>query len=86
MASGQLTYLTSPDCGLCVEGRTLLERLAAEFDLVVIELPWDSPSGRALVDGSGAFFPPALFLEGSLLGYGRLSERRLRRRLASVPA
>lgn len=86
MASGQLLYLTAPDCDFCVEGRTLLKRLAPEFDLVVIELPWDSLSGKALVDRGGAFFPPALFLDGRLLGYGRLSERRLRRRLASVPA
>lgn len=86
MSEGQLVYLTSPDCAFCADGRAIVERLARDMGLVVAEVPWDSPQGKALVERGGAFFPPAVYLDDRLLGYGRVSERKLRKQLARVPA
>ena len=85
MSDGQLVYVTSPDCTFCTEGRALVWKLAHEIGLELVELPWDSPQGKALVERGGAFFPPALYRDDRLLGYGRLSERKLRKQLARVP-
>jgi hypothetical protein len=86
MSEGRLVYLTSPDCAFCTDGRAIVQRLASEMGLVIAELAWDSPRGKSLVKRGGAFFPPAVYLDDRLLGYGRLSERRLRKQLARVPA
>jgi hypothetical protein len=86
MPEGRLVYLTTPDCAFCTDGRAVVQRLAREIGLMFAEIPWDSAQGRALVERDGAFFPPAVYLDDRLLGYGRLSERRLRKQLARVPA
>jgi hypothetical protein len=86
MSERDLVYLTSPDCAFCTDGRAIVQRLAREMGLDVSELSWDSPRGRALVAQGGAYFPPAVYLDDRLLGYGRVSERKLRKQLAKVPA
>ena len=82
MGRGTLVYVTIPDCAFCIDGGVLVSELAAEFGLAVVELPWESSEGKALVEQAGALFPPALFVDRRFLGYGRLSERRLRRELS----
>ncbi len=37
-----------------------------------------------LVRRDGVAFPPAIYVNGSLAGYGRISERALRKRLAEL--
>jgi hypothetical protein len=86
MPQGQLVYLTAPDCAFCTDGRPIVQRLGREMGLEVAELAWDSPRGKALVGRESAFFPPAVYLDDRLLGYGRVSERKLRKQLAKVPA
>jgi hypothetical protein len=86
MSASRLVYLTAPDCAFCADGRAIVNGLARETGLEVEELPWDSPRGKALVDRDGVFFPPAVYLDDRLLGYGRVSERKLRKQLAKVPA
>ena len=51
------------------------------FDGTVREVSWQSDEGAALVRRDGVPFPPALYVEGALAGYGRLSERAVRRKL-----
>ena len=86
MAPRTLIYVTSPDCRFCVDGTGSVDALAREFGMAIVELEWDSRDGTALVEGAGALFPPAVVVDGQLLGYGRVSERRLRRSLAKVAA
>jgi hypothetical protein len=86
MSQRQLVYLTSPHCAFCTDGRAIVQRLAGEMALEVAELAWDSPRGKALVGRGSAFFPPAVYLDDRLLCYGRVSERKLRKQLAQVPA
>ena len=80
----QLTYVSAPDCHLCERGRTIVHDLAEEASLDVVEVGWSDASARGLTERDGVPFPPALYLDDRLLGYGRLSERRLRKQLTGV--
>jgi glutaredoxin len=81
-----LTLVSASDCHLCEQAHSVLDRLGSEFPLEVIEVDWESPTGHSLTSSEGVPFPPAVFLGGSLIGYGRISERALRRRLAKAVA
>ena len=83
------TLLTTVDCHLCRHAREVLDRLGAEYELHVETVDMASDAGRRLARDAGVLFPPGLLLDDRLAGYGRLSERRLRRdldRLASGAA
>lgn len=75
------TLVTAPDCHLCEHAREVLSRLQGARPLAVAEVAWGSAEGQALVRRDGVPFPPALYIDGTLYGYGRLSEGRLRRLL-----
>lgn len=77
----EVTLLTQADCGWCEHAKQVLERLGTEFPLTVITLELDSPEGQALAERGGILFPPGLFVDGTPVSYGRVSERRLRREL-----
>jgi len=79
VADNAFVYVTDRDCHLCEHGREIVGSLAAEKGLAVEEIPWHSERGAALVGRDGVVFPPALYLGQRLVGYGRLSERRLRK-------
>lgn len=78
----EVTLITAADCHLCEHARKVLDSIANEIPLIVDELPWDSDRGHLLVSRDGVAFPPAVYVDGRLAGYGRISERALRRRLA----
>jgi hypothetical protein len=71
--------VTAPDCYLCEHARQVLARLGCDWPLALQEVTWESPEGMALVRRDGVPFPPALYLDGTFAGYGRLSEGKLRR-------
>jgi glutaredoxin len=72
--------VSTPDCHLCARARDVLETVGhGEID--VTELDWDSPEGQALVAQEGIPFPPAVFVAGKLVAYGRVAEGALRKRL-----
>ena len=79
----QATIVSTPDCHLCERARRILSDVGSP-DVRLTELDWESPEGRALVTAEGVPFPPAVFVAGELVGYGRLSEGALRKRLAAV--
>jgi len=72
---------TRPGCHLCEHAREVLARLGRTWPLVVEEVAWESPEGRALVARDGIPFQPVVYIDGVCVGYGRLSEGRLRREL-----
>jgi hypothetical protein len=49
----------------------------------MVEVAWESPEAD-IVRRDGVPFPPALYAGDELLGYGRISEGGVRRRLARV--
>jgi hypothetical protein len=79
-----LTLVTTPDCHLCEHALSVLERLKAEFRFDVVEIDWESSGGQALVVKDAVVFPPALYLNGRLAAFGRLSQGQVRRALAAV--
>ena len=79
----EVVLLTKEDCEFCVQAKSVLARLQPEFDLELREVALESEEGRSLAAESGALFPPVLLLDGRPLFYGRLSEKRMRRALAT---
>ena len=79
-----LTLLTQPDCAGCEHAKQVLARLAGEYPLQVSEVDLRSPTGRDLATAHRLPFAPGLLLDGRLLGYGRISERALRRELNKI--
>lgn len=75
--------LTARDCHLCAHGREILRRLTAEGLLSWREVDADSDLGRRLAAAAPPLRPVLFGGQQRVLAYGRLSERRLRRRLAS---
>jgi len=83
-----ITLLTQTDCGLCEHAKEVLARVGADHPLAVTEIDLGSDEGRAIALSAGVMFAPGLLLDGRPFGYGRISERRLRRtlqRLATQP-
>lgn len=64
----------------------MLRRLTCEFAIDIEERSTTDEDGRALAVANGVLFPPAIFVNGVFLQYGRASERKLRARLAEVGA
>jgi hypothetical protein len=79
----RLTLVTAVDCHLCEHARTVANRLASELKIEIQELAWESPEAD-VVRRDGVPFPPALYAGDELIGYGRISEGGVRRRLATV--
>ena len=82
--TSRLTLITAADCHLCGPARSVARRLAAELNAELDEMAWESPTAD-MVRRDGVPFPPALYADEQLLGYGRISEGAVRRRLANVP-
>lgn len=81
--TSRLTLVTAVDCHLCEHARSVAQRLSAELSVEIEELAWESPEAD-IVRRDGVPFPPALYAGDELLGYGRISEGGVRRRLARV--
>lgn len=80
----QLTLLALPDCPLSAHGRDVLAALAGDGLLAYREVAPSSPDGQ-LLHARAPDLLPALFDEaGRVLAHGRLSEKRLRRDLATT--
>jgi hypothetical protein len=64
----------------------VLARVGEGHPLEVTEIDLASEHGRALAARAGVLFAPGVLVDGRPFGYGRLSERRLRRTLERMPA
>lgn len=80
-----VTLLTQPNCALCEHARQALARVARDLPLVVEEVDLGSDPGRQLAAENGVLFAPGVLLDGQPFGYGRLSERKLRKALDRTP-
>jgi len=72
------TLVTTPGCHLCEHARTVLERVLADRLMAIDEMDWNATDGSGLVKRDGVPIAPAVYVEGKLCGYGRLSEGALR--------
>ena len=84
MSAKSLLLVTAPECHLCAHAREVLEEIGAETLLAVREVDVESEEAQALAArGVPLAFLPVVWDGARVLGYGRLSERRLRRELAA---
>jgi len=79
-----ITLLTQADCALCEHAKGVLARVGADHPVEVTEIDLASEHGRALAARAGVVFAPGVLVDGRPFGYGRLSERRLRRSLSRM--
>ena len=76
------TFVTLPDCPLSAHGRQVLAELADARLLTWREVSAGAPEAPPLPDPPSGHLPLLLSDDGSVVAYGRLSERRLRRQLS----
>ena len=81
----RVTLLTQEHCSLCEHAKQVLERVAVDHPLTTEEISLDTPEGRRLAERAGVLFAPGLLLDGEPFGFGRVSEKRLRKALAQRP-
>ncbi len=81
-----ITLLTQTDCVLCEHAKKVLARVGEDYPLEVTEVDLASERGRALAAQARVQFAPGVLVDGRPFGYGRLSERRLRRALGRLAA
>ena len=80
-ATIEVTLLTQEACAFCDDAKTILQRLAGEHPLQIVEVDLASTKGQHLAERTGVLFPPGILFDGDAIAYGRPSERRLRREL-----
>lgn len=83
-----ITLLTQEDCSYCEHAKKVLAQVGEDYSLEITEISLGSEQGRALAVQAGVHFAPGVLVDGRPFGYGRISERRLRRtlqRLAAAP-
>jgi glutaredoxin len=76
-----VTLMTQADCALCERAKQVLARVGRDHPLAIEEISLDTPAGRELAVRDGVLFAPGILLDGELFGYGRLSEKKLRKEL-----
>ncbi len=81
-----ITLLTQEDCAYCEHAKAVLARVGEDHPLEVTEISLASEQGRALAARAGVHFAPGVLVDGRPFGYGRISERRLRRTLHRLAA
>lgn len=80
------TLLTKQNCPLCDHAKEVLDRVEADY-LVITEVIWlETTEGEEFADIHHTPFPPVLLIDGQLHGFGRLSEKKLRRELDGMNA
>ena len=82
--SHKAVLLTAADCHLCEHARAVLRHLSTDIALQRTEMSWNDPEAAALIRRDGVPFPPALYVDGELWAYGRLSEHALRKKFAAT--
>ncbi len=77
----EVELLSTSGCHYCDHARDVLDRLSGEVRLQVREVDLESAEGAAALRRWRVPFPPIVLVDGELFGYGRISERKLRRHL-----
>lgn len=73
--------LTQEGCAACERTRALFDRLGADYPLSITVLDLKEPEAQLMAQRADILFPPGIFLDGEAIGYGRMSERKLRREI-----
>ena len=79
-----VVLVTSEACHLCADAIGALDEVSSEYPLEVRQVDLESDDGRAIARSTRAPMPPIVVVDGQLLGWGRLSRGKLRRRLGEL--
>lgn len=79
-----VTLLTQPDCASCEHAKEVLARVGQDHPVTVEEVDLRSPEGQQLATQHGVLFAPGILVDGQSFGFGRLSEKKLRRYLTNI--
>ena len=82
----EVVLVEAPVCHLCHDASEVLHDAARSYRLTVRRVDIASPEGRAIIRQHRAPMPPVVVVDGELLGWGRLSRGKLRRRLEGLSA
>lgn len=77
----RVTLLVQENCALCEHAKGVLARVGEDVPLVIQEIDLGSDRGRQLAQRGGVMFAPGIFVDDEMFGFGRLSEKKLRRAL-----
>jgi glutaredoxin len=80
----EITLLTQPDCHYCGHAKQVLDRVGRDHPLRITEINLASPQGQQLASRAGVLFAPGVLVNDQPFCFGRLSERKLRRALATA--
>ena len=70
--------MTSEGCTPCLRVKRILAELRAGMpDLTVDEIDFRSAAGSKLAIDNGILYPPAVFLDGKLIGKGKIHAETL---------
>ena len=78
----EAVLVESAACHLCEDAAAILAEADRDGVVRLRRIALDSEEGRSIVRATRAPMPPIVLLGGELLGWGRLSRGKLRRRLA----
>lgn len=74
----QILFVTSLGCTPCLRVKRILRELQdAMPDLAVEEVEFTSPSGSKLAIEHGILYPPAVFLNGTLIAQGKIDADKM---------
>lgn len=77
----RITLLTQSDCHLCEHAKRVLSRVGQDHPLEIEETDLSTNEGQELATEAGVMFAPGILVDGRPFGFGRLSERKLRKAL-----
>lgn len=80
----EVTVVHSDGCHLCDDAIAALDEFSREHPLTVRLVEFDSPEGRELHRRFRPPIPPLILVDGELFGWGRLSRRKLVKRLGQL--
>ncbi len=69
----RVLLVTSLGCAPCTRVKRILNELRTEMsDLIVEEIEFSSPAGSRLAVENGILYPPAVFVNGTLIAKGKI--------------
>lgn len=74
----KVLLVTSLGCTPCIRVKRILVELKTEMpDLVIEEMEFSSPVGSKLAMENGILYPPAVFVNGTLIAKGKIDADKM---------
>lgn len=75
---GKVVLMTSQGCTPCIRVKRILTELKNEMpELIIEEMEFASPAGSKLAMENGVLYPPAVFVNGTLIAKGKIDAEKM---------